>query len=129
MLAHQRSGQILADLANSCYDGSPQVVMGDFNATQDSILYRTLQEQAAAHETASHDATLHDAWHEAGEQSGPDETYHGGNGEGSFPGRVDHILVPAPCACAALLSRLKTTTQKSMRPITSRCWHKYNGKF
>lgn len=92
MLAHRRSGQILANLINSCYDGSPQVVMGDFNATQDSVLYRTLQEQAAAHDAANNDATLHDAWHEAAEQSGPDETYHGGNGKGSFPGRVDHIL-------------------------------------
>jgi endonuclease/exonuclease/phosphatase family metal-dependent hydrolase len=92
MPAHRRSGQIVANLLNSCYDGAPQVVMGDFNATQDSILYCTLQEQAAAHDAASHEATLHDAWHEAIEQSGPDETYHGGNGKGSFPGRVDHIL-------------------------------------
>jgi endonuclease/exonuclease/phosphatase family metal-dependent hydrolase len=87
MPAHRRSGQILAKLINSCYDGSPQVVMGDFNATQDSILYRCLQDGAA-----QSGAPLHDAWNEAIERSGPDDTYHGGNGEGAFPGRVDHIL-------------------------------------
>jgi endonuclease/exonuclease/phosphatase family metal-dependent hydrolase len=87
MPAHRRSGKILANLINSCYDGSPQVVMGDFNATQNSILYRTLWDEAA-----QNGAPFHDAWHEAAERSGPDDTYHGGNGEGSFPGRVDHIL-------------------------------------
>jgi endonuclease/exonuclease/phosphatase family metal-dependent hydrolase len=88
VLAHRRSGQILARIINDFDDGSPQIVMGDFNATKESSLYRVLTEQAALT-----GAPLQDVWENASSKIGSQETYHGGNGEGSFPGRVDHILL------------------------------------
>ena len=35
---------------------------------------------------------LREAWQDAPTHEGPEETFHGGDGTPSFPGRIDHIL-------------------------------------
>lgn len=87
-LAHARSGRIIARQMNRRWDGSPQIVMGDFNAPRQSSTCQEL----LRHATSDNHPQLHGAWLKAVTKNAPEETFHGGDGQGSFPGRVDHIM-------------------------------------
>ena len=89
LLARARGGQIVAGQMNRKWKGSPQLLLGDFNAPRQSATWNYLLDEA----TRGRNLPLHDAWSHAEEQVGPAETFHGGNGTPQFPGRIDHILI------------------------------------
>ncbi len=89
LLARSRGGQIVANQMNEKWKGSPQLLLGDFNAPRQSATWTHLLDEA----TRGKNLPLRDAWSNADEQVGPEETFHGGNGEPQFPGRIDHILM------------------------------------
>ena len=89
LLARARGGQIVARQMNEKWNGSPQLLLGDFNAPRQSATWNYLLDEA----TQDKHLPLHDAWSHADEQVGPKETFHGGDGEPQFPGRIDHILI------------------------------------
>lgn len=83
-----RSARILRHMLDTHWDGSPQILMGDFNARPRSAAYLHL---GAELNQTTHPALL-DAWEAAGERSGPEGTYHGGTGRVRWMGRLDRIL-------------------------------------
>ncbi len=89
LLARARGGNYLAQEMNRIWNGAPQLLMGDFNAPRQSATWNALLNAA----TANENLPLCDAWDNADKQIGPRETYHGGDGDETFPGRIDHILI------------------------------------
>ena len=89
LLARARGGAIVANQMNRKWQGSPQLLLGDFNAPRQSATWNYLLEEAKQ----NHHLPLHDAWSNADERIGPEETFHGGDGKPQFPGRIDHILI------------------------------------
>ena len=89
LLARARGGQIVARQMNRKWKGVPQLLLGDFNAPRQSATWNYLLDEA----TKGHNLPLHDAWSNAGERVGPEDTFHGGDGTPQFPGRIDHILI------------------------------------
>ena len=92
LLARARGGRYLAREMNRKWKGEPQLLLGDFNAPRQSATWNALLEGA----TEGDHLPLCDAWSHADEQVGPKDTFHGGDGEPQFPGRIDHILVRPP---------------------------------
>lgn len=97
-LARARGGRIVASQMNRRWDGSLQVLMGDFNAADESATMFSLMQ----HCTEGGCAPLRDAWSTALRREGPEETYHGGDGEPKWPGRLDHILLRPACTVESL---------------------------
>lgn len=87
-LSCHRSGRIVAEQMNRLWDGSPQIIMGDFNAPCESATYVSLMENVDTDGVPP----LLDAYEQSARREGPEDTYHGGDGEGGWPGRIDHIL-------------------------------------
>lgn len=83
-----RSGGVIRHRMEMIWDGSPQFLIGDFNSSSGMPLCRDLMRRG----DADQEKTLHDAWLEAQQTSGPDRTFHGGAGEKRFPGRIDYIF-------------------------------------
>jgi len=88
-----RSARILRAALDAHWDGTPQILMGDFNAAPNSAAYRHLSRdlQHDAHPHAPH-PPLMDAWLAAAQREGPEGTYHGGTGRVRWMGRLDRIL-------------------------------------
>ena len=99
-----RSARILRRMLDTFWDGSPQILMGDFNAFPGSRAYKHLGE--ALHK--SDRPPLRDAWREAAERSGPEGTYHGGTGRIRWMGRLDRILFRP----ALKVARIETVTHR-----------------
>ena len=89
LLARARGGQIVARQMNQKWKGSPQLLLGDFNAPRQSATWNHLLDEA----TQGRNLPLCDSWSNADDQVGPKETFHGGDGTPQFPGRIDHILL------------------------------------
>ena len=87
--APRRSGRILWDRLQTLWDGTPQIVMGDFNAATGSAVHRYLRRDCGRH---CGSPMFLDAWCEALHRDGPEETFHGGRGQRRWPGRIDHIF-------------------------------------
>jgi endonuclease/exonuclease/phosphatase family metal-dependent hydrolase len=85
--AHTRSADILHRYMDEHWDGSPQILVGDFNAPQGGAAYADLMAGRRGL------PGFVDAWTVARERVGPAETFHGGTGMGRWPGRIDHIFV------------------------------------
>ncbi|WP_394795289.1 endonuclease/exonuclease/phosphatase family protein [Armatimonas sp.] len=83
-----RSARILRHIMDTHWDGSPQVLLGDFNAPPRSAAYLHL---GAELKHTPHPPLL-DAWLAATERHGPEGTYHGGTGRIRWMGRLDRIL-------------------------------------
>lgn len=81
--ARQKSAQLIACRLELLEAGEPVVLTGDFNAPAGGPVYETLRR------------LLRDAWTEAGERRGPEDTFHGFTGK-PRPGRIDWILFRAP---------------------------------
>jgi len=87
--AARRSGQILWEQLQERWDGSPQVVMGDFNAAPGSAIHRCLLRDCSHRPDAP---LFRDAWEAAAHREGPVHTFHAGRGRRRWPGRIDHVL-------------------------------------
>jgi endonuclease/exonuclease/phosphatase family metal-dependent hydrolase len=87
--ARARAGAVLRARMNRAWDGSPQVLTGDFNAPPGSSVYRVL---LAPPGDRSPVPPLIDAWAAAAARQGPAYSFHGGVGRYRWPGRIDHIL-------------------------------------
>lgn len=87
--APKRSARILWERLQRYWNGTPQVVMGDFNAAPGSAIHRCLLRDCARH---CGSPTFRDAWEATGHREGPVETFHGGRGRRRWPGRIDHIF-------------------------------------
>ena len=90
--APKRSARILWERLQGYWDGTAQVVMGDFNAAPGSAIHRCLLRDCALHFRHSGSPTFRDAWEAAGHREGPVETFHAGRGRRRWPGRIDHIF-------------------------------------
>lgn len=84
-----RSARILRTMLDDHWDGSLQVLMGDFNAPPRSAAYTHLGKEL----THTPHPPLQDAWELAAERDGPEGTYHGGTGRIRWMGRLDRILL------------------------------------
>ena len=100
-----RSARILRRMLDTHWDGTLQVLLGDFNAQPRSKAYTHL---GAELEQTPH-PPLRDAWEEALERSGPEGTYHGGTGRIRWMGRLDRILFRP----SLTVSRVTTLTHQS----------------
>lgn len=87
--AAKRSARILWERLHTLWDGTAQVVVGDFNAAPGSAIHRCLLRDCVRHYGSP---TFRDAWEVAAHREGPFETYHGGRGRRRWPGRIDHIF-------------------------------------
>jgi endonuclease/exonuclease/phosphatase family metal-dependent hydrolase len=96
--AARRSARILWERLRQYWDGTAQVVMGDFNAAPGGAIHRCLLGGCVRH--VRHDGVppFRDAWEVAAHREGPVGTFHAGRGRRRWPGRIDHIL----CRPAAL---------------------------
>ncbi|MGC8759508.1 MAG: endonuclease/exonuclease/phosphatase family protein [Bryobacteraceae bacterium] len=81
--ARLKSAQLLRCRIELLEEDAPVLVTGDFNASAGGPVYQTLV------------PALADAWREAGERKGPEDTFHGFTGR-PRPGRIDWILFRAP---------------------------------
>jgi endonuclease/exonuclease/phosphatase family metal-dependent hydrolase len=94
--ARRRSARLILESTDGLAGGAPVVVMGDFNATEDSPPYRVLTrtDSAAAGGDAGSALRLRDAFH-ASEQPhhGPASTYNGFDGRLHEGRRIDHVFV------------------------------------
>lgn len=87
--AAKRSARILWERLQQHWDGTAQVVMGDFNAAPGSAIHRCLLRDCVRHYGSP---TFRDAWEAAAHREGPVETFHAGKGRKRWPGRIDHIF-------------------------------------
>lgn len=87
--AGKRSARILWKRLQQCWDGTAQVLMGDFNAAPGSAIHRCLLRDCARHGGAPR---FQEAWEAAAHREGPVETFHAGRGRRRWPGRIDHIF-------------------------------------
>lgn len=81
--ARLKSAMLLACRIGLLDDGEPVILTGDFNAPAGGAVHQVL---------AQH---LKDAWREAAQRTGPEDTFHGFTGK-PRPGRIDWILFRAP---------------------------------
>ena len=81
--ARLKSAQLLRCRIELLEEDAPVLVTGDFNASAGGPVYQTLV------------PALADAWREAAERKGPEDTFHGFTGR-PRPGRIDWILFRAP---------------------------------
>lgn len=89
--ASARTGARLRSFMEETWDGAAtQVLLGDFNATSGSRLFRGL----AGGRTGS--APFREAWRDAAERVGPQATLHDGAGRERWPGRIDYIFLRTP---------------------------------
>lgn len=88
--APPRSARIIREAMDGEWDGSLQILLGDFNAGRYSAAYRVLQRAGKAE-------PLIDAWQAAERREGPEGTYHAGSGRVRWPGRLDRILFRPTC--------------------------------
>lgn len=72
---------------DEAWDGSPQILLGDFNSTRFSTAFRHL-----TNDRAHHAPPFRDAWLDAKVRRGPAHTYHAGSGRAHWLGRLDRIL-------------------------------------
>jgi len=86
--APHRSTRILRHMLDRHWDGTPQILTGDFNTIGESKAYRHLCEDIRH----GFHPPLVDAWKVADERVGPGATYHGGTGKPRWTGRLDRIL-------------------------------------
>jgi len=86
--APHRSIRILRHMLDRHWDGTPQILTGDFNTIGESKAYRHLCSEIRH---GFHPALI-DAWTAAAERVGPGATYHGGTGRPRWTGRLDRIL-------------------------------------
>jgi endonuclease/exonuclease/phosphatase family metal-dependent hydrolase len=94
------------------WDGSPQVLVGDFNASPGSPLLRHLLANPIASDSRP---ALQDAWREAETTVGPETSFHWGHGVRTWPGRIDHVLVRP----ALRVTRAATITGPAGGPFAS----------
>lgn len=87
--ASGRSARILWDRLHGYWDGTPQVVMGDFNVAPGGAVHRCLLRDCAL---PGGSPMFRDAWEVAAHREGPVETFHAGKGRRQWPGRIDHIF-------------------------------------
>jgi endonuclease/exonuclease/phosphatase family metal-dependent hydrolase len=89
--AHASSARLMRGVLDARWTGAPQLLVGDFNATQDSPrLVRLL-------EAGSRAPGFRDAWLAAESRSGPAGTFHWGSAQRDRGGvRIDHVLVRGP---------------------------------
>lgn len=87
--AARRSSHILWERLQQYWDGTMQVVMGDFNAAPGSAIHRCLLRDCERH---SGIPLFQDAWETAAHKEGPVETFHAGRGRRQWQGRIDHIF-------------------------------------
>jgi endonuclease/exonuclease/phosphatase family metal-dependent hydrolase len=83
-----RSARILRRMLDTSWDGTLQILMGDFNAYPGSGAYKYLGKTLRS----SNHPPLVDAWHVAAQRFGPPGTFHGGTGRIRWMGRLDRIL-------------------------------------
>jgi endonuclease/exonuclease/phosphatase family metal-dependent hydrolase len=83
-----RSAKILRRMLDTHWDGSLQILLGDFNAAPRSAAYKHL----GAELKQTPYPPLVDAWEVAQERVGPEKTYHGGTGRLRWMGRLDRVL-------------------------------------
>lgn len=102
-----RSARILRHMLDTHWDGSLQLLLGDFNAPPRSAAYRHL---GAVLEQTPY-PPLADAWDVAQEQVGPAKTYHGGTGRLRWMGRLDRVLF-RPHTHATQVARVTTLTHR-----------------
>lgn len=81
--ARLRSARLLACRIQLLEEDAAVIVTGDFNAFAGGPVYQVLVPMLA------------DAWREAAERKGPEDTFHGFTGR-PRPGRIDWILYRAP---------------------------------
>jgi endonuclease/exonuclease/phosphatase family metal-dependent hydrolase len=81
--ARLKSAELLACRIRLLEEDAPVLVTGDFNAFAGGPVYQVLVPMLA------------DAWREAAERKGPEDTFHGFTGR-PRPGRIDWILFRAP---------------------------------
>ena len=87
--ATRRSALILWARLKQYWDGTAQIVMGDFNAAPGSALHRCLLSDCRRH---AGQPSFQDAWDAAARRKGPTETFHAGRGRRQWQGRIDHIF-------------------------------------
>ena len=87
-----RSAELLRARADRAWDGSLQLLIGDFNATAESGALETLRAPGAG----SNSPPFQDTWSTAARREGPDYSMHGGTGTHGWRGRIDHILFRPP---------------------------------
>jgi endonuclease/exonuclease/phosphatase family metal-dependent hydrolase len=102
-----RSARILRHMLDTHWDGSLQVLLGDFNAPPRSAAYKHL----GAALTQTPYPPLVDAWEVAQERVGPAKTYHGGTGRLRWMGRLDRVLF-RPHKDADQIARVTTLTHR-----------------
>jgi len=83
--AREKSAKLIAARLALYEEALPLILTGDFNAPAGGTVYSLLT------------AGLKDAWKEAGQREGPEDTFHGFKGK-PRPGRIDWILFRAPWA-------------------------------
>lgn len=81
--ARLKSAMLLACRVGLLDADEPVVITGDFNAPAGGAVHQALAQQ------------MRDAWSEAAERKGPEDTFHGFRGK-PRPGRIDWILFRAP---------------------------------
>jgi endonuclease/exonuclease/phosphatase family metal-dependent hydrolase len=86
----KRAGRTLRESMDRDWDGSPQLLMGDFNADQGGDVFDQLM---APPVVLGAPPALQAAWPLARRREGPYESYHLGLGEPIGLGRLDHLLV------------------------------------
>ena len=87
--AAKRSAHVLWERLQRDWDGTAQVVMGDFNAAPGGAIHRCLLRECARHGGAPN---FRDALEAAAHREGPNETFHAGRGRRRWPGRIDHLF-------------------------------------
>lgn len=79
--------ELLRSRMDEAWDGSVQVLLGDFNAAPDSGLLRRLLAPSDG------PPPLLDTWREAEVREGHQASYHWRRNYRGWPGRIDHVLV------------------------------------
>lgn len=87
--ATRRSANILWERLKQHWDGTAQIVMGDFNAAPGSAIHQCLLRDCKRHAGLP---MFQDAWDAATHRKGPVETFHAGRGRRQWQGRIDHIF-------------------------------------
>lgn len=85
----RRVSDLLRARLDADWDGSPQVLLGDFNAGPRSTLVRRL----LTSRDGSAAPALCDAWSEAEVRRGPEASFHWRREFRAWPGRIDHVFL------------------------------------
>jgi endonuclease/exonuclease/phosphatase family metal-dependent hydrolase len=92
--ARARSAALLRRRMDRAWDGTPQVLLGDFNEGPGGGALPVLERPGPPGSPPS----LQNAWAVAARRDGPTDTFHGGTGAENWRGRIDHVFFrpPAP---------------------------------